>query len=176
MRVSPIRRTSVSSGFWNPASTTSPTNRVWSPQSTSWRTSHSTNATASRRTGTPVLPSRKGISLKVWACSSTITGLVNLRTTARSSRSTTLTLNPGPLQVIREHDGHRIASSPTHDRGGVMSAADEAVVRRFYEEMNNGRKLELAPELFATDHKMHDPQVPGGEGPDGMVAVVKTYQ
>ena len=57
-----------------------------------------------------------------------------------------------------------------------MSAADEAVVRRFYEEMNNGRKLELAPELFAADHKMHDPQVPGGEGPDGMVAVVKTYQ
>ena len=32
-----------------------------------------------------------------------------------------------------------------------MSAADEAVVRRFYDEMNNGRKLELAPELFTAD-------------------------
>jgi len=57
-----------------------------------------------------------------------------------------------------------------------MPAADEAVVRRFYEEMNNGRKLELAPEPFAADHKMHDPQVPGSDGPDGMAAVVKTYQ
>ncbi len=37
-----------------------------------------------------------------------------------------------------------------------MSATDEAVVRRFYEEMNNGRKLELASELFAADHRTHD--------------------
>jgi len=57
-----------------------------------------------------------------------------------------------------------------------MSAADEAVVRRFYEEMNNDRKLELAPELFTADHKMHDPQVPAGDGPDGMAATVKVYQ
>jgi steroid delta-isomerase-like uncharacterized protein len=57
-----------------------------------------------------------------------------------------------------------------------MSAAEEAVVRRFYEEMNNDRKLELAPELFAADHKMHDPQVPAPDGPDGMAATVKVYQ
>jgi steroid delta-isomerase-like uncharacterized protein len=57
-----------------------------------------------------------------------------------------------------------------------MSAADEAVVRRFYEEMNNGRKLELAPQLFAADHKMHDPQVPTADGPEGMAATVKAYQ
>jgi steroid delta-isomerase-like uncharacterized protein len=57
-----------------------------------------------------------------------------------------------------------------------MSAADEAVVRRFYEEMNNDRKLELAPELFTADHKMHDPQVPAADGPDGMAATVKVYQ
>jgi steroid delta-isomerase-like uncharacterized protein len=57
-----------------------------------------------------------------------------------------------------------------------MSAADEAVVRRFYEEMNNDRKLELAPELFTADHKMHDPQVPAPDGPDGMAAIVKVYQ
>ena len=57
-----------------------------------------------------------------------------------------------------------------------MSATDEAVVRRFYEEMNNDRKLELAPELFTADHKMHDPQVPAPDGPEGMAATVKVYQ
>ncbi len=57
-----------------------------------------------------------------------------------------------------------------------MSAENEAVVRRFYEEMNNGRKNELAAELFTADHQMHDPQVPTSDGPDGMVAAVSTYQ
>src|SRR3954451_2593826 len=57
-----------------------------------------------------------------------------------------------------------------------MSGADEAVVRRFYEQMCNERKNELAPELFTTSHKLHDPQVPGPDGPDGMAAVISTYQ
>ena len=57
-----------------------------------------------------------------------------------------------------------------------MSVENEAVVRRFYEEMNNDRKNELAPELYTADHKMHDPQVPTPDGPDGMVATVSTYQ
>jgi steroid delta-isomerase-like uncharacterized protein len=57
-----------------------------------------------------------------------------------------------------------------------MSAETEAVVRRFYEEMNNGRKNELAPELFTSDHVMHDPQVPAGKGPQGMVEVISAYQ
>lgn len=57
-----------------------------------------------------------------------------------------------------------------------MSAENEAVVRRFYEEMNNGRKNEVAGELFTADHTMHDPQVPADDGPEGMVAVVSTYQ
>ena len=57
-----------------------------------------------------------------------------------------------------------------------MSASDEAVVRRFYEQMNNERKNELAPELFTDDHVMHDPQVPAGKGPQGMADVVKVYQ
>jgi steroid delta-isomerase-like uncharacterized protein len=58
-----------------------------------------------------------------------------------------------------------------------MSAADEAVVRRFYEEMNNDRKLDLAPDLFASDHKFHDPQIPGiADGPEGVAATVKVYQ
>lgn len=57
-----------------------------------------------------------------------------------------------------------------------MSAANEAVVRRFYEQMNNERKNDLARELFTADHKMHDPQVPTADGPDGMAATVATYQ
>ena len=57
-----------------------------------------------------------------------------------------------------------------------MSAADEATVRRFYEQMNNERKNELAPELFTDDHVMHDPQVPAGAGPQGMVDTVSVYQ
>ena len=57
-----------------------------------------------------------------------------------------------------------------------MSASEEAVVRRFYEEMNNDRKLELASELFTADHKMHDPQVPTADGPKGMAETVKVYQ
>src|SRR3954447_5092981 len=57
-----------------------------------------------------------------------------------------------------------------------MSAADEAVVRRFYEQMNNERKNELATELFTADHQMHDPQVPTGVGPKGMADTVSVYQ
>ena len=57
-----------------------------------------------------------------------------------------------------------------------MSAANEAVVRRFYEEMNNGRKNELAPELFTADHRFHDPQVPTADGPQGVADTVAVYQ
>ena len=57
-----------------------------------------------------------------------------------------------------------------------MGSAEEAVVRRFYEEMNNDRKNEIAEELFSSDHEMHDPQVPGGPGPAGMAAAISVYQ
>jgi steroid delta-isomerase-like uncharacterized protein len=57
-----------------------------------------------------------------------------------------------------------------------MSASNEAVVRRFYEDMCNGRKNELASELFTTDHEMHDPQVPTPTGPEGMAQTVSVYQ
>ena len=57
-----------------------------------------------------------------------------------------------------------------------MSADDEAVVRRFYEEMCNGRQNDLAAEIFADGHELHDPQVPARPGPEGMAAVVSTYQ
>lgn len=57
-----------------------------------------------------------------------------------------------------------------------MSTQNEAVVRRFYEQMCNERKNELAPELFRADHRMHDPQVPTPDGPAGMAETVSTYQ
>jgi steroid delta-isomerase-like uncharacterized protein len=57
-----------------------------------------------------------------------------------------------------------------------MSAANEAVVRRFYEEMNNDRKLDLAPDLFTADHVFHDPQVPAADGPQGVADTVRAYQ
>jgi steroid delta-isomerase-like uncharacterized protein len=57
-----------------------------------------------------------------------------------------------------------------------MSAANEAVVRRFYEEMNNDRKLDLAPDLYTADHVFHDPQVPAADGPQGVADTVRAYQ
>ncbi len=57
-----------------------------------------------------------------------------------------------------------------------MSASDESVVRRFYEELCNGRKNDIAPELFTADHKFHDPQIQAGDGPQGVVDTVSTYQ
>jgi predicted ester cyclase len=58
----------------------------------------------------------------------------------------------------------------------MMSANDEAVVRRYYEQMCNERKNELASEIFTSDHVMHDPQVQAGKGPQGMVEAISTYQ
>jgi steroid delta-isomerase-like uncharacterized protein len=57
-----------------------------------------------------------------------------------------------------------------------MSTENEAVVRRFYEEMCNGRKNEMTPEILTQDYVLHDPQVPARPGPDGMAEVVSTYQ
>lgn len=56
-----------------------------------------------------------------------------------------------------------------------MSESDEAGVRRYHEEMNNGRNNDLAAVLF-TDHQMHDPQVPTAPGPQGMVDTVSVHQ
>jgi steroid delta-isomerase-like uncharacterized protein len=57
-----------------------------------------------------------------------------------------------------------------------MATANEIVVRRFFEEMCNGRKNELAQQLFTPDHTFHDPQVPGAPGPQGMADTVSVYQ
>jgi steroid delta-isomerase-like uncharacterized protein len=57
-----------------------------------------------------------------------------------------------------------------------MSSSDEVVVRRFFEEMCNERKNDLASELFTADHQFHDPQIAAENGPAGVAAAVSVYQ
>jgi steroid delta-isomerase-like uncharacterized protein len=57
-----------------------------------------------------------------------------------------------------------------------MSAENEALVRRFFEEFCNGRRAELADELIAEDYVAHGPQAPPAEGPDGVRKRVGLYQ
>ena len=57
-----------------------------------------------------------------------------------------------------------------------MSSEHEAVVRRYYEELCNGRNSAIAEELFTADHANHDPQVPSPDGPAGVVETVRPYQ
>ena len=57
-----------------------------------------------------------------------------------------------------------------------MGSVEEAVVRRFYEEMCNGRRNGIAAELFTADHVLRDPQVPARRGPEGMAEVISAYQ
>jgi predicted ester cyclase len=57
-----------------------------------------------------------------------------------------------------------------------MSTTQEAVVRRFYDQMCTGKHNEIAGELFTDDCQLHDPQIKAGDGPEGMVEVVRAYQ
>ncbi len=57
-----------------------------------------------------------------------------------------------------------------------MLDQNKMIVRRFFEEMCNERKLNIAEELFSANHVYHDPQTPAGPGPDGMKQVISTYQ
>jgi len=73
---------------------------------------------------------------------------------------------PGTVRPVASASSEEVA----------MAAENEALVRRFYEDLCNDRKNDLAPELFSADHVMHDPQVPTGRGPEGVVAAVSVYQ
>lgn len=51
-----------------------------------------------------------------------------------------------------------------------------ALVRRFFEDVCNGRRLNVADELFAEGHTYHDPSSPWvGPGPEGMKHLLSTY-
>ena len=51
-----------------------------------------------------------------------------------------------------------------------------ATIRRFFDEVCNGRKLELADPMYTPDHVYHDPSTPTGPGAQGIKDVIGTYQ
>jgi steroid delta-isomerase-like uncharacterized protein len=57
-----------------------------------------------------------------------------------------------------------------------MSAENEALVRRFFEEFCNGRRGEVADQVIADDYVSHGPQAPPAQGPDGVRDRVGLYQ
>lgn len=57
-----------------------------------------------------------------------------------------------------------------------MSAENEALARRFFEELCNGRDRAVADEIVATDYVAHGPQAPPAEGPDGVKERIAIYQ
>ena len=56
-----------------------------------------------------------------------------------------------------------------------MSAENEAVVRRYFEELCNERK-DVADEIIAPDFVSHVPNSPPASGPEGVREVVAIYQ
>jgi steroid delta-isomerase-like uncharacterized protein len=56
-----------------------------------------------------------------------------------------------------------------------MPAGTE-LAKRFFEEMCNQRRLDIAGEILTADHRYHDPNVPAEPGPEAMAQVVKVYQ
>jgi steroid delta-isomerase-like uncharacterized protein len=57
-----------------------------------------------------------------------------------------------------------------------MSAENEALVRRYVEEVYDQRKLEVIDEIFASDFTLHDPDLPGGAmGPEGIRRIAQTF-
>lgn len=57
-----------------------------------------------------------------------------------------------------------------------MSAANEALARRFFEELCNSRNGAVAEEIVAADYVSHGPQAPPAEGPEGVKARIAVYQ
>jgi steroid delta-isomerase-like uncharacterized protein len=56
-------------------------------------------------------------------------------------------------------------------------ASGTELAKRFFEEMCNQRRLDIAAEIMTPDFRYHDPNVPtDASGPEAMAAVVKVYQ
>ncbi len=49
-----------------------------------------------------------------------------------------------------------------------MSAANEALARRFFEQLCNARDHAVADGIIAADYVAHGPQAPPAKGPDGV--------
>ena len=58
----------------------------------------------------------------------------------------------------------------------MSSDQNKAIVRRFFDEVCNGRNQGVADQLFAATHRYHDPASPWvGPGPQGMKDLTSTY-
>lgn len=59
-----------------------------------------------------------------------------------------------------------------------MSAEEnKALAKRFFDDVCNARKLNVADELFAAGHTYTDPSIPGiPPGPEGQKILIGTYQ
>jgi len=57
-----------------------------------------------------------------------------------------------------------------------MSAENEALARRFFEQLCNGRDHAVADQIIAAQYVAHGPQAPPAEGPDGVKQRVAVYQ
>jgi steroid delta-isomerase-like uncharacterized protein len=54
---------------------------------------------------------------------------------------------------------------------------NKSLVRRFFEELCNERRLDLAETLMTADHRYLDPQIPDAPpGPQGMAQTVAVFQ
>lgn len=54
---------------------------------------------------------------------------------------------------------------------------NKTLCQRFFTEVCNERKPEVAQEIFSADHRYHDPFIPNvAPGPGGMNQVIATYQ
>lgn len=58
----------------------------------------------------------------------------------------------------------------------MTNSQNQNLVRRFFDEMCNQRKLAIADELFSAGHVYNDPQAPTGPGPEGVKQVIAGYQ
>ena len=59
----------------------------------------------------------------------------------------------------------------------MSTEQNKAVVRRFFDEICNARKLQVADELFSAGHTYTDSSIPGiPKGPEGQRQLVSTYQ
>jgi predicted ester cyclase len=58
-----------------------------------------------------------------------------------------------------------------------VNEQNEALSRRFFEEVCNERRLEVADEIISPDHVFHEPQTPiSAPGPQGVKDAVRIYQ
>lgn len=57
-----------------------------------------------------------------------------------------------------------------------MSVENEALAKRFFEELCNQRNVAVADEIVSADYISHGPQAPPAAGPDGVRARIAVYQ